>query len=99
MNNVEAIFHRAVEHGAKVIAEPRVVKDDHGRVMMASIQTYGDTVHTLIDRSAYNGAFLPGYRAQTDKDPISSTLPPVGLKWIDHCVGNQDWDKMEEACK
>lgn len=77
---------------------PEQLSDKTGFVKVAAIQTYGDTTHTLIERSSYRGAFLPGYRAETSPDPLNKFLPAVNLEAIDHCVGNQDWDEMEDIC-
>lgn len=100
VDNVDAIYSAAVASGAVSIAEPHTLSDDHGSVRLATIRTYGDTTHTLIQKSSYNGVFLPGYRAEsnTSKDPLQRFLPSVTLEAIDHCVGNQDWDEMENAC-
>lgn len=66
---------------------------------LATIKTYGDTTHTLIEKSSYSGVFLPGYvPAPSTSDALSKFLPPVTLSNIDHCVGNQDWDEMEDIC-
>lgn len=65
---------RAVAKGAIVVKEPWEESDDSGTVKMAMIKTYGDTTHTLIDRSGYKGLFLPGYRASTFKDPLVELL-------------------------
>lgn len=92
------MFDKAVANGAKVIAPPRTIKDEHGLVRLATIKTYGDTTHTLVDRSGYQGSFLPGYRSEVFEDPIAKFVPPVTLEAIDHCVGNQDWGEMEDAC-
>lgn len=54
--------------------------------------------HTLIERHGYQGIFLPGFREITEQDTLSKYLPSVGLEMIDHCVGNQDWDEMENTC-
>lgn len=54
--------------------------------------------HTLIEKHNYQGAFLPGYRAIHEVDPLSKYLPAVNLEVIDHCVGNQDWNEMDNAC-
>ncbi|KAF2092816.1 4-hydroxyphenylpyruvate dioxygenase [Rhizodiscina lignyota] len=98
VDNLDAVFNSAIKKGAAVIAQPKTLSDEHGQVKLATIQTYGDTTHTLIERHNYTGIFLPGYRAETATDPISSFLPEVHLDAIDHCVGNQDWDEMEAAC-
>lgn len=65
----------------------------------ATIQTYGETTHTLISRGNYGGVFLPGYKAASEKiDPFNLLLPTVALEAVDHCVGNQDWDEMDDIC-
>jgi 4-hydroxyphenylpyruvate dioxygenase len=98
VDNVDGVYHRAVQQGAEAVQEPRVLYDkQHGTVTMAVIRTYGDTTHTLISRDDYNGPFLPGFRAQTDV-PRTVEAPGVQLRRIDHCVGNQDWDEMVSAC-
>lgn len=100
VDSVDAVFDAAVRSGAKVVSQPKVLKDEAGQVKVATIQTYGDTTHTLIERKSYSGGFLPGYRMETgSKDPVSSLLPGVQLKRIDHCVGNQDWDEMDKVCE
>ena len=68
-------------------------------MLFRSIKTYGDTTHTLIQRDSYTGAFLPGFRAVDEQDKIQKYLPEVKLEVVDHCVGNQDWDEMENACE
>ena len=99
VDNVDLVFRQAVRNGAEVVQWPHILRDEHGKVKLASIKTYGDTIHTLVERSEYAGVFLPGYRAETVEDPTSTLLPSVKLEVIDHCVGNQDWDQMEEVCK
>jgi 4-hydroxyphenylpyruvate dioxygenase len=78
--------------GAVSVAEPRVKTDDHGHVVLSSIQTYGDTIHTFVERSGYSGPFLPGFAA-TGPDPVAR---PVGLLHIDHMVGNVGWHEMDK---
>ncbi|KAG0241800.1 hypothetical protein BGW41_005307 [Actinomortierella wolfii] len=99
VDNVHAIYNRAMEKGAKSIRAPFELKDEHGTVVMATIATYGDTVHTFIQRNGYKGLFLPGYMAPRHKDPLEETLPVVGLNYIDHCVGNQPDGEMLKACE
>ncbi|KAL1956632.1 hypothetical protein VTO42DRAFT_6979 [Malbranchea cinnamomea] len=99
VDSVEQVFNAAVRNGAKVVSEIKTMEDEHGIVKYATIQTYGDTTHTLIERSGYKGAFLPGYRPETEGDPCNKYLPEVILERIDHCVGNQDWNEMERACE
>ncbi len=78
--------------GAKSFMEPTREEDAHGYVVRSGIHTYGETVHIFVERSAYNGPFLPGYRAwKSEYNP-----EPVGLKYIDHMVGNVDWGEMNK---
>jgi 4-hydroxyphenylpyruvate dioxygenase len=83
-------FTKAVERGAVPVHEPRVERDEHGEVVLASFRTYGDTIHTLVERRNYTGPFLPGFRAVTP----AYNPPSVGLKYVDHCVGNVELGKM-----
>ncbi|KAL6232249.1 hypothetical protein BDW75DRAFT_247330 [Aspergillus navahoensis] len=100
VDSVEAVFNAAVANGAKVVKGLTTVEDEHGIMTMATIQTYGQTTHTLIERGAYRGTFLPGYRVDTGvEDPIAALLPDVLLNRIDHCVGNQDWNEMDKICE
>jgi len=78
------------KRGARSVREPFTLEDANGRVTMSSIATYGETIHTFVERSAYRGVFLPGFRP-VDDDPIAR---PVGLKHIDHTVGNVGWNEM-----
>lgn len=83
-------FAKAVERGAVPVHEPRVLSDDDGEVVVAAIRTYGDTIHSLVERSGYRGLFMPGYRAvQPHYAP-----EPVGLRYVDHCVGNVELGRM-----
>lgn len=100
VDDVEAVFYAAVKNGAKAVSEPKILEDAGGCVKVATIQTYGETTHTLIERSEYHGVFMPGYRSESGaEDPLEKFLPGVQLKRIDHCVGNQDWDEMDKICE
>ena len=85
-------FRHAVAHGATPVQEPYVAEDDHGKVVLASIATYGDTRHTLVQRSDYAGPYLPGFVAV---DPPAEPRVPF-LTAIDHCVGNVELGRMDE---
>ena len=100
VDDVRAVYEQAVAKGAIPVQEPKIISDKvDGEVLMAVIKTYGDTTHTLIDRSRYRGVFLPGYRAVDNvEDPLLKWLPPISFEAIDHCVGNQDWGEMESVC-
>lgn len=81
---------KAVERGATSVQEPTELSDEHGTVVIAAIRTYGDTIHSIVQRSGYNGVFLPGFRpAENPYQP-----EPVGLKYVDHCVGNVELGQM-----
>ena len=83
-------YEETVKRGAKSFMEPTVEKDEHGEVVRAGIYTYGETVHMFVERKNYNGIFLPGYQEwKSDYNP-----EPVGLKFVDHMVGNVGWNQM-----
>jgi 4-hydroxyphenylpyruvate dioxygenase len=83
-------FAKAVARGAVPVHEPRVLRDDDGEVVIAAFRTYGDTIHSLVERANYRGLFLPGFRAV---EPYYQP-PGVGLKYVDHCVGNVELGRM-----
>ena len=84
-------YTTAMEKGAKSYMEPVTEEDEHGKVVRAGIYTYGETVHIFVERKNYNGTFLPGYKAWQTPD---FNPEPVGLKYVDHMVGNVDWNRM-----
>lgn len=83
-------FEETVKRGAKPYFEPRVESDKNGEVVRSGIYTYGDTVHVFVERKNYKGAFLPGFEKW---EPLYRP-EPVGLKYVDHMVGNVDWGQM-----
>ncbi|HMX41787.1 MAG TPA: 4-hydroxyphenylpyruvate dioxygenase, partial [Saprospiraceae bacterium] len=88
-------YQTAIERGAESAFEPRTLRDEHGEVVLAAIRTYGETLHTFVQRSAYTGAFMPGYEARQSAYPAK----PVGLKYVDHCVGNVELGTMNKWVK
>jgi 4-hydroxyphenylpyruvate dioxygenase len=86
-------FGYAVAHGARPIEGPHVEEDSSGKVVLASIATYGDTRHTLVERSDYAGPYLPGYATT---DPITTPPRPPLFTAVDHCVGNVELGRMDE---
>jgi 4-hydroxyphenylpyruvate dioxygenase len=91
--DARAAYAVALERGARGVAEPRESADDHGRVVTAAIATYGDVVHTFVERADYAGPHLPGYRAATRN---GAAREGVGLVELDHVVGNVELGKMDE---
>ena len=88
-------FEETTKRGAKPYFEPRKEEDEHGHVIKSGIYTYGETVHIFVERKNYNGIFLPGF----EKWESHYNPPPVGLKFIDHIVGNVGWNEMNKWCK
>lgn len=85
-------FEKTVLRGAKPFLQPETLEDENGTVRRSGIHTYGDTVHIFIERKDYNGIFLPGFEKwETEYRPS-----PMGLKYIDHMVGNVELGKMNE---
>jgi len=97
VDDARAIWKHAVSQGARSVRAPWEESDENGTVVMATIATYGDTEHTFVERTSYKGAFLPKYSAPRVHDPLVNLLPSVGLKWLDHCVGNQPDNQMVPA--
>ena len=84
VDDARKAFDVAVERGARPAQQPTVMRDDAGEVVIAGIHTYGDTIHSLVERRNYNGLFLPGFQSVSPR----YNPPPVGLLYVDHCVGN-----------
>jgi 4-hydroxyphenylpyruvate dioxygenase len=82
-------YRQAVQRGARGVVEPHVVEDEFGRVELSAISTYGDTVHSFVNRADYAGPYLPGFRG-IEAEPQRG----VGLAAIDHCVGNVELGRM-----
>ena len=90
VDDAEKSFNETVKRGAKPYLQPYTEKDDHGEVKYAGIHIYGDTVHLFVERKNYSGLFLPGYKAwNSNYNPT-----PIGLKYVDHMVGNVGWGEM-----
>ncbi|MEA2290354.1 MAG: 4-hydroxyphenylpyruvate dioxygenase [Solirubrobacteraceae bacterium] len=89
--DVDHAHREATARGATSVAEPHELSDEHGTVRLATIRTYGETLHTFVERNGYRGAFLPGYEAVT-RGPEDSGM----LLGIDHIVGNVELGRMNE---
>jgi 4-hydroxyphenylpyruvate dioxygenase len=96
VEDVRGIFQEAVRRGAQPVAQPAALEDEHGVLETASIRAYGDTTHTFINRDRYKGVFGPGFKPLGPERYDPSTFHPVGLKAIDHIVGNVEEGKMDE---
>jgi len=88
-------YEETVKRGGKSYMEPVTMTDEHGEVRMSGIYTYGETVHLFVERKNYNGLFLPGYKAWNSSYQPTDT----GLLYVDHCVGNVGWNRMNPTIK
>lgn len=87
-------YRETTKRGAEGFFEPKTLKDAHGTVVLSGIHTYGETVHVFVERQKYKGPFLPGFR---EWNPYFQPAP-IGLKYIDHMVGNVGWNEMNKWC-
>lgn len=92
VDDARKAFEETTKRGAEVVMEPTVLKDEHGEIVKASIKTYGDTIHTFVERKNYNGVFMPGFEKwESEYNPGTK-----GLKNIDHMVGNVGLGEMNK---
>ncbi len=92
VDDAREAFRGATERGAAPVHEPRVLRDDDGEIVVAAIRTYGDTIHSLVERRNYRGGFMPGFKTVVPRFAPAG----VGLQYVDHCVGNVELGKMNE---
>ncbi len=92
VDDAESAWRETTRRGARSVREPETLRDENGEVRVSAIAIYGDTIHTFVERRNYRGAFLPGFQAMEGEDGVSR---PVGLKYVDHMVGNVGWGEME----
>ena len=88
-------WKETTSRGAESCMEPKTMEDENGKVVLSGIHTYGETLHIFVERGAYNGPFLPGYKAWNPHYRSKET----GLKFIDHMVGNVGWNEMNKWCE
>lgn len=88
-------YNQTTTRGAESYMEPQTLEDEYGKLHMSGIYTYGETVHLFIDRSNYNGPFMPGYKKWESHYNPEQT----GLLYVDHCVGNVGWNQMDKWVK
>lgn len=91
VDDAESAYRETTKRGARGVMEPTIFSDEFGELKKSSIATYGDTIHSFIERKKYTGAFMPGFREAGGPDLIAR---PAGLKYVDHCVGNVELGKM-----
>jgi 4-hydroxyphenylpyruvate dioxygenase len=95
VDDAYSAFEETTKRGAKPYMEPVTKTDEYGEVKLSGIYTYGETIHMFIERKNYRGAFLPGFLEwKSDYNPSEA-----GLLYIDHCVGNVGWNRMNETVK
>ena len=91
VDDARSAYEETTKRGAKSYLEPTVETDEHGEIVKAGIYTYGETVHMFVERKNYTGTFMPGFQKwESDYNPAA-----VGLKYIDHMVGNVGWNQMD----
>ena len=88
-------WEETIKRGAVSVQEPTKYTDEFGEVVVSAIQTYGETIHKFVERKNYAGAFMPGFVAKESTFEVK----PIGLQYIDHCVGNVELGKMNEWVK
>ena len=93
-SDVDAAFESAVSRGAPAVSEPSEIEDDSGVVRTATISTYGETKHSLVDRSGYSGVFAPGFT--TERLPVFGLGQRAGLSSVDHVVGNVEEGRLDQ---
>ncbi len=91
VDDAESAWRETTRRGAESVRAPETLRDAHGEARLASIATYGDTIHTFVERGNYAGVFLPGFAPVEEEDALAR---PVGLRFIDHMVGNVGWGEM-----
>jgi 4-hydroxyphenylpyruvate dioxygenase len=91
VEDTRAAWETAVAGGAQSLLDPTVLEDSGGRIVKATIATYGETVHSFIQRDGYRGIFVPGFAEQ--RKTLQVQKP--GLTFVDHCVGNVGWGEMD----
>lgn len=95
VDDAEKSYLETTKRGAQPACAPQLVKDEYGEVKIASIHTYGETIHTFVERKNYTGVFMPGFKPKQS----GFATNPVGLQYVDHCVGNVELGQMNKWVK
>lgn len=96
VDDATSAWEETTKRGGRSYMEPKRLSDANGEVVLSGIHTYGDTVHLFVERKAYKGAFMPGFRAWNN--PYFAPKD-TGLLYVDHCVGNVSWNQMNPWVK
>ena len=95
VDDAKKAYDETTKRGGRSYMEPSTIQDDDGVVVLSGIHTYGDTVHLFVERKNYKGLFMPGFR-----EWVSAYAPAeTGLLYVDHCVGNVNWNQMNPWVK
>ena len=95
VDDAKSAYEETTKRGGRSYLEPVTLKDAGGEVVLSGIHTYGETVHLFVERKNYTGVFMPGFREwKSDYNPTDT-----GLLYVDHCVGNVDWNQMNPWVK
>ncbi len=95
VDDAKKSYEETVAKGARSYMEPHEISDEHGKVILSGIYTYGDTVHIFVERENYNGPFMPGYMEWNPEYRPEDT----GLLYVDHIVGNVGWGEMDQVAE
>jgi 4-hydroxyphenylpyruvate dioxygenase len=95
VDNSRIAWKESIKRGAKSEYEPKIISDENGEIVISAIRTFGDTIHSFVERKSYSGPFLPGFVSIEDGRGKNS----VGLRHIDHVVGNQPDGEMKNVCR
>ena len=95
VDDATSAWKETTKRGGKSFMKPTTLKDDHGKVVLSGIHTYGETVHIFVERGDYNGVFMPGF----EKWESNYNPRETGLLYVDHCVGNVGWNQMNPWVK
>ena len=96
VDDATSAWEETTKRGGKSYLEPKRLQDENGEVILSGIHTYGDTVHLFVERKAYNGVFMPGFRPWSNPNFAPTD---TGLMYVDHCVGNVGWNQMNPWVK
>lgn len=95
VDDAQRSYDETIKRGARTYQEVQLTTDTYGEIKTAGIYTYGETVHLFVERKNYKGTFMPGFvKWESDYQPTES-----GLLYIDHCVGNVGWNRMNETVR